>query len=158
VRSEPVTDLAAVAPNGASLGRVVDALRPLAAASPDAFLPGLAAALQNLAVRLGEVGRYGEALPAIEEAVRIWWQLAGVVPDAFLPALAVSLNTLADTLRALGDTDVADRVHADARASFPDASGRHYLDIERAAYLLQSRRPRGQVSPSAVTATTGEAR
>jgi hypothetical protein len=138
--TEPVTDLAAVGTDGASLCPVVSALRPLAQVSPEAFLPGLGAALQNLAVRLGQAGRHAEALPVIEEAVRIWWQLAGVIPDAFLPALAMSLNTLADTLHALGDSGVADGIHADARASFPDASGRHYLDIERTAYLLQSRR------------------
>src|SRR5204863_805205 len=40
-----------------------------------AFAPVLAAALNNLSIRLAEVGRQHEALPPAEEAVRVYRQL-----------------------------------------------------------------------------------
>lgn len=45
--------------------------RTLAAARPDAFLPNLATSVNNLALRLGELGRREEALTASEEATDI---------------------------------------------------------------------------------------
>ncbi|MER5887286.1 tetratricopeptide repeat protein, partial [Streptomyces sp. NPDC001941] len=74
----------------------------LAEADPDAYLPALAMALSNLAVRLGEVGRRAEGLAVIEEAVGIRRALSEVDPDAYLPALASSLNTLATRLMEMG--------------------------------------------------------
>ena len=62
----------------------------LAGARPDAFLPDLAMALNNLGL-LADLGRREEALAAIQEAVTIrrGWPAR---PDAFLPDLAAALN------------------------------------------------------------------
>ena len=44
--------------------------------------------LNNLSVRLGDLGRREEALAAIEEAITIRRELAAARPDAFRPDLA----------------------------------------------------------------------
>ena len=56
----------------------------------------------NLAARLSEVGRRGEALGAIQEAVDLRRGLAQAAPDAFTPNLAMSLNNLATRLSEVG--------------------------------------------------------
>ena len=66
-----------------------------------------AAALSNLAIRLGDSGRREEALAASEEAAALYRQLAEARPDAFLPDLAASLNNLAIRLGELGRRDEA---------------------------------------------------
>lgn len=76
----------------------------------------LAAALHNLAVRLGDLGRREEALTAIEEAVTILRDLAVVRPDALRPSLARSLNNLAIALSALGRREEALAVIEEALA------------------------------------------
>ena len=43
---------------------------------PDAFGPDLAMSLNNLAIRLGDLGRREDALAAIEEATRTYRELA----------------------------------------------------------------------------------
>ena len=45
--------------------------------------------LNNLAVRLADLGRREEALAAIEEAADIHRELAAARPDAFRPDLAI---------------------------------------------------------------------
>ncbi|MGV9610310.1 tetratricopeptide repeat protein, partial [Streptomyces sp. NPDC003631] len=82
--------------------RLTDEYRVLAATDADAFLPDLAGSLNNLAVRLGELGRREDALTAIEEAITAYRELAAARPDAFLPDLAMSLNNLSNRLGALG--------------------------------------------------------
>jgi len=52
--------------------------------------------LNNLSLRLADLGRRVPALEAIEEAVEISRRLAQARPDAFLPDLAMSLNNLSD--------------------------------------------------------------
>ncbi|MFF7074503.1 tetratricopeptide repeat protein [Streptomyces pseudovenezuelae] len=69
--------------------------------------PDLATTLNNLAIRLGDLGRREEALKAITEAVQIRRQLAHNQPDAFRPNLAGSLNNLAIRLAALGRREEA---------------------------------------------------
>jgi tetratricopeptide (TPR) repeat protein len=76
-------------------------VRDQAAQSPDA-LPDLAGSLNNLSVRLGELGRREEGLAAVEEAVAVRRRLAEARPEAFLPALAGSLNNLSVRLGELG--------------------------------------------------------
>src|SRR6267378_7782297 len=49
----------------------------------------LAASLNNLALRLRDLGRREEALTAAEEAVRHYRALAAARPDAFTPNLAL---------------------------------------------------------------------
>ncbi|MFF8619085.1 hypothetical protein, partial [Streptomyces sp. NPDC015350] len=55
--------------------------RTLAEANPDAHLPDLAGALNNLSGRLGEVGRREEGLDAIQEATGHYRTLAEASPD-----------------------------------------------------------------------------
>ncbi len=76
--------------------------RGLAKDRPDAFLPDLAASLNNLGTRLRDLGRREDALAAAQEAVDIRRGLAKDRPDAFLPNLAMSLNNLGNRLSDLG--------------------------------------------------------
>ena len=62
----------------------------------------LARSLNNLSVRLADLGRREDALAAIEEAVTIRRELAAARPDAFRPDLAASLNNLSVRLADLG--------------------------------------------------------
>jgi tetratricopeptide (TPR) repeat protein len=76
--------------------------RALAAANPTAYEPSLATWLNNLSVRLAEVGRREEGLAAIEEAVDVYRRLAAANPAAYEPGLASSLNNLAVDLGEVG--------------------------------------------------------
>ncbi len=58
--------------------------------------------LNNLSVRLSNLGRREDALTKAQEAAGIYEQLAQARPDAFLPYLATSLNNLANMLSAVG--------------------------------------------------------
>ncbi|MFJ9692629.1 tetratricopeptide repeat protein [Kitasatospora sp. NPDC101183] len=109
--------------------------RALAVADPDAYLPDLAAALNNLSVRLGALGRWAEGLTAVEEAVAICRILVEVNPDAYLPDLATALNNLsvdlgevgrqADGLTAIEEAVSIRRTlaEADSDAYLPDLAG-----------------------------------
>ncbi|MFE2174392.1 tetratricopeptide repeat protein, partial [Kitasatospora sp. NPDC059462] len=83
-------------------GPGITALRLLAEANPDAHLPDLAGALNNLAVQLADVGRRQEALAPAQEAVQLRRTLAQANPDAHLPKLAMALNNLAIRLADVG--------------------------------------------------------
>jgi len=85
--------------------------------------------LNNLAVRLGDLGRREEALAAAQEGVRLHRELAAERPDAFLPNLAMSLNNLAITLSELGRREEAltaaqeaVRLYRELAVARPDAS------------------------------------
>ena len=67
----------------------------------------LAGSLNNLSVRLADLGRREEALAAIQEAVAIYRELAAARPDAFRPDLASSLNNLSLRLADLGRREEA---------------------------------------------------
>ncbi|MCE9622687.1 MAG: tetratricopeptide repeat protein [Actinomycetia bacterium] len=82
--------------------RIAATLRELAEANPAAYLPNLATSLNNLSVRLGELGRREEGLVAIQEATSIRRRLAEANPAAHLPDLAMSLNNLSVDLGGLG--------------------------------------------------------
>ena len=58
--------------------------------------------MNNLSVRLAEVGRRGEALAPIEEAMQIYRRLAQAAPEAYLPDLASAWNNLSNRLAAAG--------------------------------------------------------
>ena len=64
--------------------------------------PGLACSLRNLAIRLYRLGRPGDALPLIEEAVKIRRRLAVVDPEDHPAGPAQSLASLTEVLAALG--------------------------------------------------------
>ncbi|MFE4633979.1 tetratricopeptide repeat protein [Streptomyces sp. NPDC056773] len=70
-------------------------------------VPHLAASLNNLSIRLGDLGRREEALAAINEAVDVYRELAQQRPGASLPDLAMSLNNLAVDLGSLGRREEA---------------------------------------------------
>ncbi|WP_143224277.1 tetratricopeptide repeat protein, partial [Actinomyces oris] len=58
--------------------------------------------LHNLANRLSDVGRSGEALEAAEEAAGLFRALVEASPEAYTPDLAMSLNNLANRLLGVG--------------------------------------------------------
>ncbi|HUK72004.1 MAG TPA: tetratricopeptide repeat protein [Streptosporangiaceae bacterium] len=93
-----------------------------------AFRPALAMSLNNLSLRLADLGRPEDALTAIDEAVTIRRELAAARPDAFRPGLANSLNNLSARLADLGRPedaltaiDEATRTYRELAAARPDA-------------------------------------
>nr|WP_269781526.1 tetratricopeptide repeat-containing serine protease family protein [Nocardia bovistercoris] len=74
----------------------------------------LAQAVNNLAIRLGAVGRPEEALRAATEAVDLYRTLATTNPDAHLPNLAMSVNNLAADLADAGQHEEALRAATEA--------------------------------------------
>ena len=85
----------------------VEIRRQLAQVNPQAFLPDLAASLNNLGYMLSALGRREEALAATQEAADLYRGLAQANPQAFLPDLAGSLNNLGSDLSALGRREEA---------------------------------------------------
>jgi tetratricopeptide (TPR) repeat protein len=86
----------------------VTIFRELAAARPEEFRDGLAAALINLSAQLaGQLGRQEETLAAAQEAVGVYRELAAARPDVFRPGLARSLANLADALGYMGRLEEA---------------------------------------------------
>ena len=88
----------------------------------------LAGSLNNLSVRLADLGRREEALAAIEEAAAIYRELAAARPDAFRPDLASSLNNLSVRLgdlgrreEALAAIEEAVAIYRELAAARPDA-------------------------------------
>ncbi|MFD3553018.1 tetratricopeptide repeat protein, partial [Streptomyces goshikiensis] len=77
--------------------------RALANDNPAAYLPDLAASLNNLANSQSATGDRQGALTTITEAVTIRRALANDNPAAYLPDLAASLNNLANSQSATGD-------------------------------------------------------
>jgi hypothetical protein len=74
--------------------RLVDHHRTHAEPNDEATLPDLAMGLNNLSVRLGDVGRREEGLAAITEAVDIHRKLAEVRPAVHQQDLERSLEVL----------------------------------------------------------------
>jgi hypothetical protein len=87
----------------------------MASGEPDAANE-LARSLNNLSVRLADLGRREDALAAIQEAAGIRRELATARPDAFRPDLATSLNNLSNRLADLGRRE-------DALAAIQEAAG-----------------------------------
>jgi len=80
------------------------------AARGDAAAHGrLAASLNNLSIRLSDLGRREVALAAIEEAVAIRRDLAAARPDAFRPDLARSLGASGSVLKDADPAAARDR-------------------------------------------------
>ena len=105
---------------------ITDILRQLADANPDAYLPDLASALNNLGVRLAATGQQQAALAPAREAVAIRRQLA----DAYLPDLASALNNLGVRL-----TETGQRQAALAPAQEAASTYRQLADANPDAYL-----------------------
>ncbi len=64
-------------------------------------------ALNNLAIRLSEVGQREAALAPAQEAADLYRELAAKAPDAYRPALAGSLATLANCFEENGQIEEA---------------------------------------------------
>jgi hypothetical protein len=109
----------------AATQEAVEMRRTLAAQRPDAFWPGLAASLNNLANMLSALSRGEEALAAALEAVDMYCALAAQRPDAFRPDLAISLAVLAICLDGIGRHEDAVAANAEAMATLSDAFRRH---------------------------------
>ena len=92
----------------------VELYRGLAEASPQAYMPALAASLNNLAAFLSGVGERGEALVAAREAVEVYRVLAEASPQAYMPDLAMSLNNLAIRLSEVGERGEAEEMAREA--------------------------------------------
>ena len=73
-------------------------LRRAQAGDNPACLPGLAAALTDLGICYGGVGRDQDAIAPVEEAVRLYRALAGDNP-AYLPGLAAALTAWGAEMR-----------------------------------------------------------
>ncbi|MFI6158279.1 tetratricopeptide repeat protein, partial [Kitasatospora sp. NPDC051170] len=91
----------------AAEGPGITALRPLSEANSAAYLPDLASALNNLAIRVSGVGRREEAVAPAEEAADIYRGLAQVNSAAYLADLAMALNNLAIRLSEVGRREEA---------------------------------------------------
>ncbi|MDQ3989254.1 MAG: tetratricopeptide repeat protein, partial [Actinomycetota bacterium] len=70
-------------------------------------LPDLAMSLNNLAIRLAEVGQRQAALAPAQQAADTYRALAEANPEAYLPDLAASLNNLAIRLAEVGQRQAA---------------------------------------------------
>ena len=81
--------------------RLVADTRPASDGTPD-DLNAYAGQLNNLSVRLGELGRREEGLAAVEEAVTVYRRLTEANPAAYLPNLAMSLNNVSIHLGEVG--------------------------------------------------------
>lgn len=86
--------------------RIVEKLRA-AGASGETGRSRLAAALDQLAVRLTALGRHDQAIATAEEVAGIYTELAASSPGAFRPQLAASLNNLANVLGDVGRREPA---------------------------------------------------
>ena len=76
--------------------------RELVVLNRDAYLPNLAASVNNHATDLAEAGRRAEALEASREAVTLYRELVVLNRDAYLPNLAISVNNHANHLAEAG--------------------------------------------------------
>ncbi|MET4925411.1 tetratricopeptide repeat-containing serine/threonine-protein kinase [Streptomyces sp. PSRA5] len=76
--------------------------RKLARQQPDAYHPELASSLKRLSNQLSNLGRWDEALDAMNEAVELYRELALRYPTAGRPDLARGLNNLSVRLGDVG--------------------------------------------------------
>ncbi|MFH8692672.1 tetratricopeptide repeat protein [Streptomyces anulatus] len=117
--------------------------RALARANPDAHLPDLAAALNSLSIRLGEVGRREEGLAAVQEAVGHYRALTKANPDAHLPNLASALHNLSVHLGGVGRHEeglAAVQEAVEIRRALAEANpDAHLPDLARSLHNLSIR-------------------
>ncbi|MGH3852585.1 MAG: hypothetical protein ACRDR6_03620, partial [Pseudonocardiaceae bacterium] len=85
----------------------VAALRGLAEADPEFYLPGLTVALSDFAAYLFTVGSREAALIATAQTVETYRALVVVNPDAYLPGLGAALGSLAAQRGELGHYEAA---------------------------------------------------
>ncbi|KAF8341374.1 uncharacterized protein EI90DRAFT_1728365 [Cantharellus anzutake] len=66
------------------------------------YAPELARSLNTLYLAIFKLGRHSEALPVVEESVKLYRRLVAVRPASYTPDLAASLNNLYNALSNLG--------------------------------------------------------
>ena len=87
--------------------KIVDLARNQARSSSPTSLEILAHGLNNLSLRLSQVGNRDDALAAIKEAVDLYRDLGAAQPDALRPDLARSLANLSNRMMERGRVDDA---------------------------------------------------
>jgi tetratricopeptide (TPR) repeat protein len=126
----PEASLALAEPAARIADQVVTKLKLLATSTGERedILLKLSSSLNTLAARLPDLGRREDALATIEEAARLYRNLAAARPDAFRPDLAASLTNLANALSDLGRredalaaAEEAVEIRRDLAAARPDA-------------------------------------
>ena len=87
----------------------------------------LARSLNNLSVRLGDLGQWQDALAVSEEAVAAYRELAAASPDRYRPDLARSLHYLGErffalrrSAEALPPAQEAVKIYRELDAASPD--------------------------------------
>ncbi|MBF0382936.1 MAG: tetratricopeptide repeat protein [Magnetococcales bacterium] len=70
-------------------------------------IPRLSIYLNNLSIRLSELGYFEEALEKNQEVVKIDRKLSAIDPDVYMPGLASSLNNIAAKYSNLGENEEA---------------------------------------------------
>ena len=90
--------------------------------------------LHSLANRLSGVGRSGEALEAVQEAVGLYRELVEASPAAYTPDLAMSLNNLANILKEKGQYEEALNVFTEGFDRFSSPALRSQLLLARAEW------------------------
>ncbi len=109
----------------------------MAQATPQAFLPDLAASLTSLGLRLADVGRREEALAAAQEATALYRELAQVNPQAFLPDLAGSLGMYGFVLLDLGRAQEAQEAFAEGLRAIRPLAQAHPAAFGNLAAMLE---------------------
>ncbi len=107
-----------------------DIYRQLAAKEPDAYLPNVASALNDLGNLLSDMRDFPAARGACEEARDIYRQLAAKEPDAYLPNVASALNNLGNLLRGVRNFPEAREAYEEAKDIYRQLAAK-----ESAAYL-----------------------
>ena len=118
--------------------------------------------LNNLSLRLSDLGQRNEALETAQEALQIRKKLAQTNPDAFLPDLAMSLNTLSIQLSKLGQRNKALETAQDALTFYrklaqanPDAFLPHLaMSLNNLAAMLSDLGQRNKALETAQEALT----
>ncbi len=80
----------------AAAQEAVELYRELVELNRDAYLPDLAASVNNLALRLAEAGRRAEGLAAAQEAETFYRELAASEPDIFAADLAAARELVSE--------------------------------------------------------------
>ena len=104
--------------------------RELMEKNPEAYLPKVAASLNNLGVLLSDTNDLKKAQDYYEEALQIHRELAQQNPEAYLPDVAASLNNLGVLLRDTNDLKKAQDYQEEAlqiRRKLAQQNPRAYL-------------------------------
>ena len=104
---------------------VLQALQELAQQNPEAYLPKVAASLNNLGVLLHNTNDLKKAQDYQEEALQIRRELAQQNPRAYLPDVATSLNNLTTLYLRLEKKEDAEKAYQGAHDIYQKLASRH---------------------------------